>query len=153
IGGFEKGKRNDTTLIMHISADRERVEVVSIPRDTMVQIANCERSDGTSQRGWHGAFNIAVANGAANGSTADGAACTVKTIESLTNIYIDHYAVIDFVGFRDMVNAVKGVPMCIPVEYADPYSGTYLSPGPQILNGDQAISYVRMRKGKNFTGS
>ncbi len=153
IGGFEKGKRNDTTLIMHISADRERVEVVSIPRDTMVQIENCERSDGTSQRGWHAEFNVAFANGAANGNNADGAACTVKTIESLTDIYIDHYAVIDFVGFRDMVNAVNGVPMCIPYEYADAYSGTYLSPGPQVLTGDQAISYVRMRKGKNVTGS
>ena len=153
IGGFEQGKRNDTTLIMHISADRERVEVVSIPRDTMVQISDCERSDGTSQRGWKAEFNVAFANGAANGNNADGAACTVKTIEALTNIYIDHYAVIDFVGFRDMVNAVNGVPMCIPYEYADAYSGTYLSPGPQVLTGDQAISYVRMRKGKNVTGS
>lgn len=153
IGGVEQGKRNDTTIIMHVSADRQRVELVSIPRDTMVQIENCERSDGTSQRGWHAEFNVAFANGAANGNNADGAACTVKTIEALTNVYIDHFAVIDFVGFRDMVNAVNGVPMCIPVEYADAYSGTYLSPGPQVLNGDQAISYVRMRKGKNVTGS
>src|SRR5690606_21538191 len=70
-----------------------------------------------------------------------------------TDIYIDHYAVIDFAGFCNMVNAVGGVPMCIPKEYADPYSGTYLSSGAQVLNGDQAIAYVRMRKGKNVSGS
>lgn len=153
IGGKEAGKRNDTTLIMHISADRSRIDVVSIPRDTVVRIADCDRSDGTSQRGWTGLFNIAFANGAENGSNADGAACTIKTVESLTDIFIDHFVVVDFVGFRDMVDAVGGVPMCIPVQYADPYSGTYLSPGGQNLDGSQALAYARMRKGMNVNGS
>jgi len=66
---------------------------------------------------------------------------------------MDHFAVIDFAGFRDMVNAVGGVPVCIPEQYADAYSGTYLDPGPKVLTGDQAISYVRMRKGLNTNGS
>ncbi len=153
IGGKADGKRNDTTLLLHLSADRTRIDVVSIPRDTVVKIPNCDRSDGTSQKGWTDMFNVAFANGAANGSNADGAACTIKTVESLTGIRIDHFAVIDFVGFRDMVNAVGGVPVCIPEQYADPFSGTYLEPGPQVLNGDQAIAYVRMRHGKNVSGS
>ena len=153
IGGADPGKRNDTTLIMHISADRSRIDVVSIPRDTMVKLPTCERSDGSSQAGWTAMFNVAFANGAAHGSNADGAACTIKTVESVTGVRIDHFAVIDFVGFRDMVNAVNGVPVCIPVKYADPYSGTFLDPGPQVLNGDQAIAYVRMRHGTNVSGS
>ncbi len=107
IGGKEEGKRNDTTLIMHIAADRSRIDVVSIPRDTVVKIANCERSDGTSQRGWTGQFNIAFANGAEHGSNADGAACTIRTVESLTDIRIDHFVVVDFVGFQDMVDAIR----------------------------------------------
>lgn len=153
LGGEEGGKRNDTTLILHISADRSRIDVVSIPRDTVVKIPNCDRSDGSSQKGWTAMFNVAFANGAANGSNSDGAACTIKTVETLTGIPIDHWAVIDFVGFRDMVNAVGGVPMCIPEQYADPYSGTFLDPGPQVLDGNQAINYVRMRHGKNVSGS
>jgi len=153
IGGKEGGKRNDTTLIMHISADRSRIDVVSIPRDTVVKIPDCDRSDGSSQKGWTDLFNVAFANGAAKGSNADGAACTIKTVEKLTGIPIDHWAVIDFVGFRDMVDAVGGVPVCIPVKYADAYSGTYLDPGPQVLDGSQAIGYVRMRHGKNVSGS
>jgi len=154
IGGVEAGKRNDTTLIMHISADRRRVELVSIPRDTMVNLASCDRSDGSTQRAYFGQFNEAFANGARpTDKNSDGAACTIRTIESLTDIYVDHYAVIDFTGFRNMVEAAHGVPMCIPTTYEDPYSGTYLSPGPQTLDGDQAIAYVRMRHGKNTSGS
>ncbi len=153
IGGDEAGKRNDTTLIMHISADRSRVDVVSIPRDTVVRISDCDRSDGTSQRGWTGLFNIAFANGAENGSNADGAACTIKTVESLTDIFIDHFVVVDFVGFRDMVDAVGGVPMCIPNAVRDDFSGTNLAAGPQVLNGSQALAFARMRHGNGLSGS
>lgn len=154
IGGKNSGKLNDTTLIMHISADRSRIEVVSIPRDTMVKLSECQRSDGTVQKPYFGQFNETFGNGArGTGLNSDGAACTVRTVESLTGIFIDHYAVVDFVGFVGMVEAVGGVPMCIPVKYADAYSGTYLDPGPQVLNGQQAVSYVRMRKGTNTTGS
>ncbi len=153
IGGQDAGKRNDTTLLMHISADRSRIDVVSIPRDTVVRIADCERSDGTSQRGWTGQFNIAFANGAQNGSNADGAACAIKTVESLTDIYIDHFVVVDFVGFRDMVDAIGGVPMCIQNAVKDPYSGTNLAAGPQVLDGTQALAYARMRKGTGLSGS
>jgi LCP family protein required for cell wall assembly len=153
IGGKEAGKRNDTTLIMHISADRSRIDVVSIPRDTVVRIADCDRSDGTSQRGWTGLFNIAFANGAQNGSNADGAACVIKTVESLTDIPIEHFVVIDFAGFENMVDAIDGVPMCIPNDVEDSYSGTNLSAGPQVLDGREALAYARMRHGNGLSGS
>lgn len=154
LGGKESGKRNDTTIIMHISADRSRVELVSIPRDTMVKLAQCERSDGSVQKAYFGMFNEAFANGASKTDlNSDGAACSVRTVEGLTGIRIDHYAVIDFAGFVYMVDAIDGVPMCIPVEYNDDFSQTYLQPGPQVLNGHQAVNYVRMRHGKNVTGS
>ncbi|MCB2411542.1 LCP family protein [Demequina sp. TTPB684] len=153
IGGEEDGKRSDTTLIMHISADRSRIDVVSIPRDTMVNLSECQRSDGSTQKPYYGQFNEAYSNGLRTTDLeSDGAACTMRTVEGITDIRFDHYAVIDFVGFVNMVEAVGGVPMCIPVEYADPYSGTYLQPGPQKLDGRQAVNYVRMRKGLNTNG-
>lgn len=148
-----EGARSDTTLILHLSADRTRADVVSIPRDTVVPIADCSRSDGTSQRGWTTKFNTAFANGAAHDSYADGAACTIKTIESLTDIYIDHWVVVDFAGFRTVVDAIGGVPMCIPRDYTDAYSHTNLKAGPQILDGKQALAYARMRHGEGLSGS
>ena len=152
-GADRESVLGDTTLILHISADRLRIDVVSIPRDTVVKIPDCDRSDGTSTRGSTTKFNAAFENGRARGSNADGAACTIKTVESLTDIPIDHFAVIGMEGFRDMVDAVGGVPMCIPVAYHDDASLTYLEPGPQVLDGTQAMHYVRMRKGINTTGS
>jgi LCP family protein required for cell wall assembly len=152
-GDDREGARNDTALIMHVSADRSRIDVVSIPRDTVVRIADCDRSDGTSQRGWTDKFNVAFSNGAAHDSYADGAACTIKTIESLTDIFIDHFVVVDFAGFTNVINAVDGVPMCIPSDVTDDYSHTELSAGPQVLDGRQALAYARMRHGTGLTGS
>lgn len=153
IGGKESGKRNDTTIIMHISADRSRIEAISIPRDTIVRVADCQLEDGTTVKGWTGMFNIAFANGAKKGSNAAGAACTVKTVEAITDIPIDHFAVIDFVGFQNMVDAVGGVPMCIPNAVSDNYSGTSLAAGPTVLNGPEALAYARMRHGNGLSGS
>jgi LCP family protein required for cell wall assembly len=153
IGGVEQGQRNDTTLIMHISADRQRIELLSFPRDSMVRLAECTRSDGSVQRAYTGMFNEAFANGGKFGSKGDAAACTIATVEALTNIYIDHWAVVDFVGFQNMVDAVQGVPMCIPHDVYDRYSGLDLDAGPHVLNGTQALQYARARHGTGFSGS
>jgi LCP family protein required for cell wall assembly len=153
IGGKEAGQRNDTTIIMHISADRTRVELLSIPRDSMVRLAQCERSDGSVQRSYTGMFNEAFANGGKFGSKSDAAACTMRTVESLTNIRINHWAVVDFAGFQAMVNAIGGVPMCIPEAVRDDYSGLNLAAGPQVLDGVQALQYARARHGTGFSGS
>ncbi len=153
IAGDKDGILSDTTLIVHLSADRERVDVVSIPRDTVVRFADCDRSDGTSQRGWTDRFNTAFSAGAAHGSITDGAACTIKTVEQLTDIFIDHFVVVDMAGFANVVDAVGGVPVCLPRAYSDAYSGTHLPAGPQVLHGITAVNYVRMRKGEGMSGS
>lgn len=153
IGGKAEGQRNDTTIIMHISADRQRVEMLSIPRDSMVRLAECTRSDGSVQKSYFGMFNEAYANGGKYGSKSDAAVCTIRTVESLTGIRIDHWAIVDFAGFQSMVDAVGGVPMCIPHDVWDPYSGLNIGAGPQVLNGTQALQYARARHGTGFTGS
>lgn len=82
----ESSARSDTTMIMHISADRKRIQVVSIPRDTMVDIPECKSADGTITDSMYAQFNTAFANGAGSGdlsarALAAGAACAISTVE------------------------------------------------------------------------
>jgi LCP family protein required for cell wall assembly len=137
--------RSDTTMIMHISADRSRIDFLSVPRDMRVRVSDCKFFDGTTVRGWTGKFNIAFANGGQHGNEAEAAACTMKTLQDLTGITFDHYAVVDFAGFENMVDAVKGVPMCIPEDINDRRSGLKVKAGPQVLKGKTALAYARVR--------
>ena len=146
IGGkVAGGMRSDTTMIMHISADRSRIDFLSIPRDMRVRVSDCKMLDGSIKKGWTGKFNIAFANGGIHGSEAEAAACTMQTLIDLTGITFDHYAVVDFAGFEKMINAVDGVPMCIPQAINDSRSKLHIKAGPQVLKGKTALAYARVR--------
>jgi LCP family protein required for cell wall assembly len=145
IGGSVGGMRNDTTIIMHISADRSRIEFVSIPRDSWVRIPDCTLFDGSTVKGWTTKFNVAFSNGGKNGDPAEAAACVQKSVETLTGIYIHYYAVVDFVGFAAMIDALGGVPMCVPGHIVSGKAGLDLLPGPQIMNGETALAWARLR--------
>jgi LCP family protein required for cell wall assembly len=132
------GARSDTTILLHLAADRKSAVGVSIPRDTMVPIPSCTRPDGTVVP----AKPVAMFNSAYSEA---GAACTIKTVEHLTDILIDHYAVIDFGGFKDMVNALGGVQVCVPKDVNDPKSHLVLTKGLHTVKGGQALAYVRTR--------
>jgi LCP family protein required for cell wall assembly len=77
--------------------------------------------------------------------TALGVACTINTIEQDTGIYIDHFIVVNFTGFKDMVAALGGVPECNPTPIDDPLSGLHLTAGHHLLTPKQALGYVRAR--------
>ncbi len=139
------GMRNDTTIIAHISADRSRVEMISIPRDLQVQISDCTLFDGTEVKGWFGDFNIAFSNGGQQGDAAEAAACTINTVQDMTGIAIDHWAVVDFTGFQDMVDAIGGIPMCITSDISSKKAHLYIDAGPQLLDGKTALAYARLR--------
>ncbi|MDN4474917.1 LCP family protein [Demequina sp. SYSU T00192] len=141
------GMRNDTTMIMHISADRERVELLSIPRDSRVAVSDCKMLDGSTVYGWTGKFNIAFSNGGQNGNIAEAAACVATTIYDLTGLLVDHYAVVDFSGFVDMVDALDGVPMCITQDVYSPKAHLELEAGAQVLDGTTALAWARARTG------
>ena len=147
IGGAVEGMRSDTTIVAHISADRSRVDLVSIPRDSHVQIPACTRSDGTTTRAQEGRFNAAFALGAQNGEVADAVACTLRTVESLTGVYIDGWVVVDFVGFIEMVEAIGGVEMCLPADLSSSEAGLDVKAGCQTLDGPTALAFARARKG------
>jgi LCP family protein required for cell wall assembly len=78
---------------------------------------------------------------------AAGAGCVLKTVESLTDVRIDQTVVIDFAGFRQMVDALGGVPVTLPRPVADRNSGLNLPAGEHRLDGRQALAYVRVRHG------
>lgn len=146
IGGkVAGGMRSDTTMIMHISADRSRIDFLSIPRDMRVRVSDCKMLDGSTVKGWTGKFNIAFSNGGKHGNEAEAAACTMKTLQDLTGIKFDHYAVVDFAGFENMINAVDGVPMCIEKKIDDRRSKLHIKAGAQVLNGKTALAYARVR--------
>jgi LCP family protein required for cell wall assembly len=147
IGGAVAGMRSDTTIVLHLSADRKRADLVSIPRDTLVDIPSCARSNGSSSKPQKSQFNTAFSVGSESGKVSDAAACTIKTVEKNTGVRIDDYVVIDFAGFIKMVDALGGVPICIPNKMVSPKAGLVLKAGQQTLNGATALGYARARTG------
>ena len=136
--GNDIGRRSDTTILVHVSADRSEVYGVSLPRDALVTRPDCEAPDGGVVEGGElQMFNSAFDVG--------GEVCTVAMVEELTGIYIDHYLSVDFNGFKQMVDAVDGVTVCIPEAVDDPEHDIHFDAGTQELHGQQALNYVRER--------
>ncbi len=102
IGGTKGvgGMRSDTTIVVHVSADRSRAELVSIPRDSLVAIPSCTMTNGRKSWAQRSAmFNTAFATGwDMGGDMASAAGCTIKTVQALTGLTIDHFVVVDFAG-------------------------------------------------------
>jgi len=131
-------ERSDTTILLHLSAGRRAATAISLPRDLMVDIPACLRSDGNRSEPMFAMFNSAFQTG--------GSACTIRTVEKLTDIRIDHHIVLDFHGFKEMVDAVDGVQVCLKTPIDDKAAKLKLPAGRVTLNGEQALGYVRARK-------
>ena len=136
------GARSDTTLLVHLYNDRKDAVVVSIPRDSWVEIAGCTRPNGSTTRPYETKFNAAFAFG--------GPVCTIKTIEKLTDIRIDNFVVVDFKAFKTVVDAIGGVEVCLTTPAYDPVrkgggSGLNLPAGYSNITGEQALAFVRAR--------
>ncbi len=138
--------QSDTLMIVHIPANRKWAEVMSIPRDSWVNIPACEMGNGKMSSPTQFKINEAFAIGNLDGNHTElGIACTVKTLEQDTGIYIDHFIAVNFTGFKDMVAALGGVYECNPSPINDPKSGLRLSAGSHLLTPVQALGYVRAR--------
>ncbi|MFC4057149.1 LCP family protein [Planomonospora corallina] len=136
-GRFE-GERTDTIMLAHISPRHDNAMVISFPRDSMVQLPACR-----ARRGLPGQYpHLGMIN---ESFTYGGIACTWKTVETLTGIHIDHFVKVDFTGFKDMVNAIGGVEVCLPEPVNDTKALLTLDAGRQVLKGEQALGYVRAR--------
>lgn len=125
-GGDFGDERTDTILL--VVADGTRVAILSFPRDLYV-----ERCDGSAQR-----INTAVQVG--------GLACLAQTITATSGIGIDHAVKVSFGGFVDVVEAVGGVELCLEQPISDRDAGIDLPAGCQVLDGPDALGFVRVRK-------
>ncbi|MDQ2797792.1 MAG: LCP family protein, partial [Actinomycetota bacterium] len=139
-----EGERSDTTILIHLSKNRQHVTVVSIPRVSWVSIPACtiiSRDFGTIGKTLpehKGQFNSAFSVG--------GAKCTIATVQKLTGVAVTHYLKLDFVGFKAVVNALGSVTICSPQAVEDPNSKLHLVKGENKLNGVESLSYVRARE-------
>lgn len=124
---------SDTIIIAHIPADRDSVSLVSIPRDSWVPI------DGYPFSAGHGKINAAFSYG--------GPALSLKTVEDLSGISIDHVAIIDWVGFRDLTSALGGIRVYIPETFYDESQKISWEKGWHTYEGEEALAYVRTRYG------
>ncbi|MCX4676795.1 LCP family protein [Streptomyces sp. NBC_01433] len=131
-------QRSDTTILLHLAADRKSATAVSVPRDLMADIPSCRTADKKHTREQFAQFNSAFELG--------GTACTIRTIERMTGIRVDHHMVVDFNGFKDMVDAVNGVEICLKEPINDADAHLKLPAGRQKLDGEEALGYVRARK-------
>jgi len=137
-------ERSDTTILIHVSADRKDAYGVSLPRDAIVDRPDCmvqgEKIPGETATLFNTAFSVG------------GAQCTIQTVEKLTGIYVDHFVTVDFNGFKDMVDAVNGVEVCIPKNVDDDKHNIHFDAGTQELSGQEALNYVRERYVLSVTG-
>ncbi|MFG2356520.1 LCP family protein [Streptomyces sp. NPDC048521] len=128
----------DTMMIVHISDDRERATVVSLPRDSYADVpAHVDQNTGRR----HGPHPIKLNAAYAEG----GPQLTIRTVENMTHVKIDHYLEVDFTTFMRTVDVLGGVQVCTPTPLKDAYTGLDLAPGTHTLRGGQALQYVRAR--------
>lgn len=132
------GQRSDTTLLVHLSGDRKSAVAVSIPRDSMTKAPrdcknpNSKVADGPVRQ-WNANFSLG------------GPACLIRTVEGNTGIFIDHFMVLNFLGFQSMVDALGSVEVCVPTAVNDSKSKLKLPAGRSRVTGSQALAFVRVR--------
>jgi LCP family protein required for cell wall assembly len=122
------GQRADAIMLIRFNAERTRIDVLSIPRDSWVPIPG----KGTQK---------------INASLGGGPSLVVRTVQALTGIQIDHVMLMDFNGVRDLTTALGGVTVVNEQAATDPRNGTHFNAGPITLSGDRALAYVRLRYG------
>jgi LCP family protein required for cell wall assembly len=144
IGGQAPGQRSDTVMVAHISPGSGRITVLSFPRDTVVPVYGCpSEPDGFGGQNYQpGAFEQLNAS-----FSAGGANCLWKTIEHTTHIHLDNFIQLNFTGFISVINAIGGVPVCLPTAiHKTRYDRLKLKAGKHVLNGYQALQFWRLRE-------
>ena len=127
------GQRSDVVQLWRVTPSTKQIQIISIPRDTVVSMLPPD----TSQFGTYNRINSSFNSGADQ---------LVKTITANFGIQINHVVQVDFAGFQDAVNALGGIYLDFPYPAKDSYSGLNITtPGCQLLNGAQALAVARAR--------
>ncbi|MEG3627090.1 LCP family protein [Streptomyces poriticola] len=135
----------DTTILLHVSKDRSNATALSIPRDLIVDIPDCPtaQDDGTTEivPGTAGVrFNRSLGEGGRD------AGCTMRTVQEATGIQVDHFMMADFNAVKTLTTAVDGVKVCLERAVKDEKSKLDLPEGESVVQGEQALAFVRTRK-------
>jgi LCP family protein required for cell wall assembly len=140
------GARSDTVMIVHVPADRAGMTAVSFPRDLEIDRPACARWDSVS--GDYTPQTIPPAQHVKLNSAyqVGGPRCVTQVVQQLSGLAVNHFLGVDFSGFKDMVDAVDGVPICVEKPMRDAILGTVIPrSGTSVLSGDQALNFVRAR--------
>ncbi|WP_082590063.1 LCP family protein [Phycicoccus sp. Soil748] len=125
--GNAAGRRTDSIILVHVPQSGGKPSLVSLPRDSYVPIPG----KGSNK------INAAFSFGGPN--------LLVETVEQVTDLHIDGYVEIGFAGFASVVDSVGGVNICVPFHMNDKKAGINLQKGCQVLDGRNALGYVRAR--------
>jgi LCP family protein required for cell wall assembly len=137
------GARSDTSMLLHIAPGHTRADIISFPRDSMVPVLACAND----QQGHPGqSAQPGVLERLNSTFAAGGAPCLWRTLEQETGIRIQHFVEVNFAGFQSIVNDVGGVPVCLPFAINNPPSRLRLAAGKHVVNGAQALAFVRLRE-------
>jgi LCP family protein required for cell wall assembly len=154
--GSDGGSINtDTMMVLHVPANGSRATIVSFPRDSWVAIPG--HGEGKINSAYSFGYNDAKSHGANEvAAESAGLILSIKTIEQLTGLHIDHYAQVNLLGFYRISNAIGGVTVCLNAaqnpntdadQYGRGYSGINLPKGISVIKGTQALAFVRQRHG------
>ena len=125
--GDVQGRRSDTLIVVNVEKSTGIISLMSVPRDLWVTIGDSENTE---------RINVAY---------REGAAVVVRTINRALGIPIHHYLEIDFQGFKQLVDAVGGVTVCVEYPTRDRNTGLYIRPGCKNLDGIDSLAYARSR--------
>jgi LCP family protein required for cell wall assembly len=129
-GDAGPGAHADVEMLVHLSADRSNITVMSIPRDTVTELPSCAGYDSPQ---------------IITDSLQAGPYCTAEAVHKLTGITVDDFAVVDFSGVVNISNALGGVNVCVSSNVYDIYSGLKLTAGTHSLKGLAALQFLRTR--------
>ncbi len=137
------GARSDTTMLLHIAPDHSHAYVISFPRDSMVPVYGCL----ADQEGHPGQTAAPGSVEPLNATfSAGGAPCLWKTLEQTTHIHIDHFVEVGFDSFKQIVNDVHGISVCLPFAVHNSQAHLNLAAGRHTVYGAQALAFVRLRE-------
>ncbi|WP_112619605.1 LCP family protein [Micromonospora saelicesensis] len=130
------GSRTDTIIVAHIPKDRSSAQLVSIPRDTWVNVPK-------AKNGGHGGRDAKINAAYAWG----GIPLMVQTVESFTTVRIDHVMIVDFAGFKEIIDALDGVDINAEKSFTSIHPPfRKFEQGMQRMDGETALDYSRQRK-------
>ncbi|MEV0850647.1 LCP family protein [Streptomyces sp. NPDC049954] len=134
----------DTNILLHVSADRSNATALSIPRDLITDIPACptKQEDGSTETvpgTQHVRFNQSL------GQDGRDPGCTMRTVTELTGLKVDHFMMADFNAVKSLSTAVGGVEVCVAKPVDDPDSHLKLPAGKSVVEGEQALAFVRTR--------